>query len=406
MLSQHRDSITLYHKLKDRPIQCDQTLGVTVLKRLKGASPGVGGATLLTAYMDGNPVVIKVFPNDCPVKYLRGAVRGAAVRDYGDYEPGTGLMLTEQLILPGLTQNITTCYNQTVCDPAYDTVVSLCTRQSLIPKPSYPMPNVSRCQENDHPLCIMDSVYRSVSTQGHFEVPPRSDAVRFMMVEKCAGDIQGLIELFGDKRHESIETFDHSLYKMLFMTFHALILLDCIFDGYSHKDLGARNVLYTFDPHQRPRTTSCLTNTYYRYLLPSGDNFITVDISSNTLIPKIWDFAFVRYGNAAQYQDYYKHLGTTPTLASIVGEGRENDVYVLLNDIDRLMRTNGITDSMFNTLNLESVQRARNNTGAVYSFFALCPLSEDLLGNKDHIVVHTFPANLTVFNHLNLERSI
>lgn len=79
---------------------------------------------------------------------------------------------------------------------------------------------------------------------GHYVTPNLSDELRFLMVEHCAGDIQGYIE-----NNYMASNFIETLYKLTLMTFHALLLLDAMLGGYSHKDLGTRNVLYTWDPY-------------------------------------------------------------------------------------------------------------------------------------------------------------
>lgn len=406
-MSQHQDSINLYDQLRSHPVQCDKSLGVQMFSVLSGASSGAGGATLLNAKMIDEPIVIKVFPTDCNVKYLQNKPReNTNLRDYGDYEPGTGLLLTNLFILHHLTQNLTTCYNLSIYNQAYNTKTSMCTRQILPKMLGYPMPTKEQCNiispmEPINPLCHFNGTYNTVTANSHFELPSRGDIVRFMMVEKCSGDLQGLIESSIITNTVSLEKLDTVLYAMTLMVFHALILFDCVLNGYSHKDLGTRNVLYTWDSYRNK-------DTYWRYDFPSGESMLSIDIPSDTLIPKIWDFAFVRFGNASQYPNYYEYLSGNriPNLSLILNEDRENDVYVFLNDIVELMRKKNIITSIFNNLDLNSIRQARNNTKAVYDFLIQMPIPITLLANANHIIIHTFPEDSKVFTGFNINRKV
>lgn len=95
MISQHLESIELYDILHNYQVKCNPDLGMDYFYKLTGASPGAGGALLLNSQVEGYPVVIKVFPTDCNFKYLKDrAIPNKQIRDYGDFEPGTGLLLT------------------------------------------------------------------------------------------------------------------------------------------------------------------------------------------------------------------------------------------------------------------------------------------------------------------------
>lgn len=146
--SQHTESIAIFYILKDHPVRCDSELGLESLKTLSGASMGASGAKLLQGRNQGYPVVIKAFPVDCPFNYIRGRQRKKnTVRDYGNCEIGTGLMLTNTFILTHLTQNIVTCYNYTICDYSYETDISMCHKTSIPKQQVYPIIN-----DNTHPL--------------------------------------------------------------------------------------------------------------------------------------------------------------------------------------------------------------------------------------------------------------
>jgi len=384
MSSQHITSIELYNELCNVYVRCDPNLGMEVLRKLRGASPGVGGAILLSGRINNRNVVIKTFPIDCPFKYLKGLRKdNHNIRDYGNYEPGTGLLFTHLFILTSITQNITTCYNITTCEYAYDVSESMCTRQPIPEQTSYPITN--------DPSSLLNSMmtnYNSVNKQGPYDIPSRSDSVRFMMVEQCQGDIQGLIE-------SGKYTFD-LLNKMILMVFHTLLIFDSTLEGYSHNDLGTRNVLYTTDPEGSDQT-------YWRYHFPSGQSVLSIDISTNTLIPKIWDFAFVRFGTAENYSNFYSYFdGSTPNLTKI-SEERENDVFIFLSDIMNIIRVNG---GIVPNFNLENIRAARNNTEAVYSYLKDNLIADELLSDENHTIVHSFPPDLSIFDQLDIDRKV
>lgn len=293
-----------------------------------------------------------------------------------------------------------------------------------VPKRRSPNKSViqpSLCQlteeKSPHPLCPMKNIYDTTTLSGYFETPQLSDEVRFLLAERCTGDIQGLIESYDDTNITQLSYLIETLYYMCLMVFHTLILFDSILDGYSHKDLGARNVLYTWDPHQNP-------NTYWRYNFPASNGIFSIDIPTTTFIPKIWDFAFVRYATAHLYSQYYTYLtdkcinetncpgagisGTLilPKLDTITGEDRENDVYVLLNDINLLLQKIGVTGSNFNTLNFDSLRSHHNNTAAVYDFLLQWGVPKELLASNEHKIIHVFPPNNDVFLNTRVDRNI
>jgi hypothetical protein len=361
----------IYHRLKDRFIQCDRTLGVDSLKRLHGASEGASGAKLLKGRMRGYLVVIKVFPVDCPYKYIRGRQRrNNGVRDYGDFEIGTGLMLTDTFILTGLTQNVVTCYNYTICNYSYDVDVSRCHRTSIPRQPAYPIVN-----DNSHPLHSYYDDYFKSSTSDNVETPYRDDVTRYFMVEKCIGDLQGFIS-----EDEQLESLIDTLNYVVLMVFHTLLLFDNVLDRYSHNDLGLRNVLYVRDSRGS-------NDTYNRYIFPDG----VVDIPTNVIIPKIWDFAYVRYNNVEMYKKYYNYIDDLPTYQGIKEEFRDNDVFIFLQDMDGFLRKNNIADNIFNNLDLQRIRDAVSNTDAINEYFRQNPI----LSNYEprHRIIHTFETN-------------
>jgi hypothetical protein len=362
----YTNSILLYHKLKHHPVHCQSDLGLNLLKLLSGISPGASGTTLLKAWQLGHPVVIKVFPVDCPFKYIRGHRRpNNNIRDYGNFEIGTGLMLTEQFILTGLTQNITICYNYTVCNYSYDYDYSKCHKTTIPRQSGYPIVN-----DNNHPLFKYYEAYNTPLINGPVETPLRDDISRYFMVERCDGDLQGFIE----KNDRYI--VDILIYVTI-MIFHTLLLFDSILGGYSHLDLGLRNILYVIDPY-------ATSNTYNRYLFPDGTE---VDIPTTIIIPKIWDFAYVRYQKASDYASYYDYLGSG--VPDFIGmDDRDNDVFVYLQDLDHFLRQYHPYDNIFNHLDLESIRRHRTNTDAIYDYFQQNPITES---NEDHLIVHRFP---------------
>lgn len=377
-MSQHLDSIELYHILKNQPVKCASDLGVKWLKLLLGASPGAGGATLLEAEYEGYPIVIKAFPISCPYKYINGRRRNNTnIRDYGNFEIGTGLMLTEMFILNSLTQNIVTCYNYSICEFSYPTEMSICRNIAIDRQSDYPIVN-----NNKHPLHHYYNSYFSPNVNNTIVTPLLDDMMRFFVVEKCEGDLQGFIERNSDDYHELMI----NLNRIIPMILHTLLLFDIVLQGYSHYDLGLRNILYVIDPHGSDYT-------YNRYIFP---DLTAIDIPSSTIIPKIWDYAFVRYGRANEFKSYYDYLGDTlaPDYSNV--EGRDNDVYILLQDLDKFLRINHITNSIYNTLDLNSIRECRNNTDAIDEYFRQNPINLDY-ADESHNIIHTFPSDMGIY---------
>lgn len=370
--SQHSESVAFYHTLKDHPILCTKNLGVNSLKLLTGASAGASGAKLLQAHIQEYFIVIKTFPLEYPFKYIRGVRRNKnTVRDYGNYEIGTGLMLTNKFILTHLTQNIVTCYNYTICDYSYETEISICHKEAIPKQIDYPIVN-----NNKHPLYSYYEQYFNPLKTEQIETPRLDDITRYFMVEKCDGDLQGFIE---GNRHNPTMLLEILNYVVL-MIFHTLLLFDIVLGGYSHNDLGLRNILYVIDPYG-----SC--DTYNRYIF---NDTISIDVPTHIIIPKIWDYAYVKYQKADDYASYYNYLddGSTPNYVNIEAEKRENDAFVILHDIDLYLRTINISDSIFNTLDLDSIRKSKTNTQAINCYFQQNPITNQ--SNVNNHIIHTF----------------
>lgn len=379
MYSQHTKSIAIYNILKNYPLKCNETLGVDSLGPLIGASQGASGAKLLKARNHGYPVVIKAFPVSCPFKYIRSNQRrNNTIRDYGDFEIGTGIMLTETFILTHLSQNIVTCYNYTICDYSYETELSLCHKTPIPRQSYYPIINDVR-----HPLYSYYDPYFTPLINGVVETPQRDDITRYFMVEQCEGDLQGFIET----NHTSDLLLD-ILDRVVLMIFHTLLLFDIVLGGYSHNDLGLRNVLYVTDTH-----STC--DTYNRYIFPNMDS---IDISTQVIIPKIWDYAYVRYRNADDYKMYYSYIDAVPNYDNIKEENRENDVFVFLQDLDQHLRKFGITTSIFNRLNLGTIRECTTNTDAINEYFYQNPIRD--FSNNNQGIIHTFPIDISIYDHV------
>jgi hypothetical protein len=128
-------------------------------------------------------------------------------------------------------------------------------------------------------------------------------------------------------------------------------------------------------------------DTYNRYIFPDG----VVDIPTNVIIPKIWDFAYVRYNNVEMYKKYYNYIDDLPTYQGIKEEFRDNDVFIFLQDMDGFLRKNNIADNIFNNLDLQRIRDAVSNTDAINEYFRQNPI----LSNYEprHRIIHTFETN-------------
>lgn len=381
LYSQHTKAIAIYNILKNYPVKCNETLGVDSLSTLIGISAGASGARLLKARNHGYPVVIKAFPVDCPFKYIKGNQRkNNTIRDYGDFEIGTGMMLTATFILSHLSQNIVTCYNYTICNYSYETEFSMCHKTNIPRQSNYPIINDSK-----HPLYVYYDPYFTPLINGLVETPKRDDITRYFMVEQCEGDLQGFIE----NNHSSDLLLD-ILDQVVLMIFHTLLLFDCVLGGYSHNDLGLRNVLYVTDPYG-------MCDTYNRYIFP---NMVSIDISTQVIIPKIWDYAYVRYKTADNYEMYYRYINNTPNYNYIKDENRENDVFVFLQDLDQYLKKFNITTSIFNRLNLRSIRDCLTNTDAINEYFSQNPIT-NFSNDNNQKIIHIFPSDLSIYNYIS-----
>lgn len=326
-------------------VPCAKNFNVENLEKLKGASVGVGGALLLTGVINTStrnkrpreeellPVVLKIFPIDCQYKYTRNIQKPIKVfRDYGDFELGTGILLTH-LASTYNVYNVTYCYNKDVCDDVYptDNDISKCSK-----KPVDKSKNIfpASCTNNRNPLCSYKNTYDDVFVTESEIKPQLSDSIRILVAEKCMGDFDFLL------LNNVIE--EKEFIYMLLMIFHTLIKLDEILGEFHHGDLGPRNVLYVVDD----------VVGMYRYDFPSLD----VDIPKNIPFPKLWDFEKSRFLNVEQYSTYYNYLGDgrLPTFSSFM----INDVYTLLAKIKE-------TTTYAKNIDIDSIREISKNTDAV-----------------------------------------
>lgn len=109
-------------------------------------------------------------------------------------------------------------------------------------------------------------------------------------------------------------------------------------------------------------------------------------------IPKIWDYAYVRYKDADNYKIYYEYIDEIPNYNNLESENRENDIFILLQDLDQYLRMVNISDSIFNHLNLQRIRDARTNTDAINEYFHQNPIMD--CDGSDHIIMHTFSTNI------------
>jgi hypothetical protein len=322
---------------------CAKNFNIENVEKLKGGSVGVGGALLLTGVIklkkrpreeDLLPVVLKIFPIDCQYKYIRNRQRPQlAVRDYGDFELGTGIVLT-QLALIYDVYNITYCYNKEVCDDVYPTEnnISKCSNKNIDrSKNIFP----ESCTNMKNPLCSYKNIYDNVVVTEAEIKPQLSDSIRILVAEKCMGDLDFLL------LNNVIEQ-DVFIY-ILLMIFHTLLKLDEILGEFHHGDLGPRNVLYVVDD----------VDGMFTYDFPGFD----VDIPKNIPFPKLWDFEKSRFSNVERYSNYYNYLGDE-RLPVLPPTFIINDVYTLLSKIKEGTR---YADS----INIESIKNISNNTEAI-----------------------------------------
>lgn len=115
-----------------------------------------------------------------------------------------------------------------------------------------------------------------------------------------------------------------------------------------------------------------------------------VDVPTNIIIPKIWDYAYVRYKNVDLYSSYYDYINELPNHDDV--EYRENDVFIFLQDLDYHLRLNGILHSKFNKLDLDTIRCCQSNTEAINEYFHQNPIIDN--SNNQNIIIHTFKINV------------
>jgi hypothetical protein len=100
-----------------------------------------------------------------------------------------------------------------------------------------------------HPLSVMYNAYKTPAVidvngdgkQIHI-LPYYKNKLDILFAEKSTGDMEKIIEKMKKLPNEQVEL---TLTQMTLMVFHCLVMLDCALGGYTHNDLGLRNVLFT-----------------------------------------------------------------------------------------------------------------------------------------------------------------
>jgi hypothetical protein len=123
---------TIREKIKEVK-RCSPTFGLQYIDRFVGGSEGRGGGTLLLGFINGTRVILKVFPEECPVYYIEPQSRKlkkklSTLKDFGKYEIGTGLCLRKLVLETGVSPCVAYCYTYLNCKSVYKIDVCPCTK--------------------------------------------------------------------------------------------------------------------------------------------------------------------------------------------------------------------------------------------------------------------------------------
>ena len=314
--------------ISDKELPCIPNLGLKDFKSLSLKSEGVSGDVLAAADLQIEelrlPVVIKFFRIPCSYKtFSRGnrtIVRRVKVEDKNQYEIGTSLLLTTEILLNPrhLTPHITFCFIGGECHTAYQTVKSMCNSKAVIEDNNYLVPQDCDDKLNIYPQCR----FRTDYNRGNL-----SDRINYLLVEHLDGDLEVWIkdELSQIKEYKlSIEEFNYKIIAILIMIAYTLYVLDNYLDGFVHGDLGPRNVLYL-------RTNDYNNIWRYNLAFDNGANY-QYNLRSVGISPKLWDFSTTYTGLIDH--DYYNYI---PNPEQREPSKVKQDVTILFNKIKNII---------------------------------------------------------------------
>lgn len=275
MLSPYLLAKQKYESLRTSVFTCNPDLSLDFFEKTNQLGQSASGMQFASGKKNDIDVFVKFFSTPCNTHKVilpSGKIRKREQIqfDTNAIEIGITRLMSNLLSreIP-FTQNLTFVYGSNYCDNAFGVEISKCTLDPIA--------------TNSSTLVPTDISYPQSNFLANYHIGLLDDRVNYMVVEKCAGDLQTLFnsdaELFHNGRlteYEFNETWNSIMMQILLTT----IILHDIINPFYHNDLGCRNVLYSINKFK---------NTYFVYQL-SG---VTYKIKNVGIIPKIWDFSYM-----------------------------------------------------------------------------------------------------------------
>lgn len=275
MLSPYLLAKQKYDILKTSVFTCNPDLSLDFFERTNQLGQSASGMQFANGKKNDIDVFVKFFSTPCNTHKIvlpNGKVkkREQVQFDSNAIEIGITRLMSNLLSreIP-FTQNLTFVYGSNFCDNAFGVEISKCSLDPMNPTPSTLVPN--------------NLLYPQSNFIPNYNIGLLDDRVNYMVVEKCAGDLQTLFnsdaELFHEGKiteKEFNDTWDSIMLQILLTT----IMLHNIINPFYHNDLGCRNVLYSINKFK---------NTYFIYHM----NGVEYNIKNVGIIPKIWDFSYM-----------------------------------------------------------------------------------------------------------------
>lgn len=276
MESPYNKVLANYSSLKDIDFTCTPKLALDTFKAPKDAGSSASGMILGTGDHTGIPVFVKIFAMPCNYRTFdtgtRVIQRKRIVFDKNALEIGITKFLSDLLMKSDpFTQNLVAVYKTRKCSSAFE--------------PSDELSSV-KCNDKCIPYLISKAASKTPqhSLMSQYEQGQWDDQVNFMVVEHCDGDLEHLFNILATSYKEgriSEELFNANWNSIFLQIVLTIAMLDEIFGGFHHNDLGPRNILFCKNDKYH--------NKYFEYKV-KGTTFYIEDTG---IIPKLWDFSYI-----------------------------------------------------------------------------------------------------------------
>ncbi len=270
----------IYNYLSDIQIKCQPNLNLHEFRKSYNLGSSASGMILSEGVYKDYDVFVKIFPLTANTRTFYH--NGKIIRKYKPQLDNNALeiaftnlfssFLTNNQETPW-TQNLVFVFDYQNCPFSFEKDISVITGEE-IPK------------LEDYLVSNKNEGFTQESLMSRYNNGEIDDQVNILVVEKCSGDLERLLNEQIDNLvngkitiHKFEETFDSVFMQIVLV----LLMLNIIFNGsFSHGDLGPRNILYTLDQYVN-------TNEYFLYKV-EGRSFY---IKHSGYIPKMWDMSNV-----------------------------------------------------------------------------------------------------------------